>query len=79
MTRWIDGSRRHGIVAVALWAIGSLLVGAIIAMWSWNTIGHELLGAPRSEFRHGLAAMAMLLVIAWTFRFGRRHAAHEER
>ena len=72
--RWM-----HGILGRVLMGLGLLLVGAAMAHWCWNVIGHELFGGPKSEYRHGVAMMAALIMIAWTFRIARHRNAANQR
>ena len=70
MMKLFDPKHRRSIFLGLLTGILFLLIGAAALHWSWNMIGHELLGAPRIEFRHGLAVMVALLVLATPFRIG---------
>ena len=66
-----DRTRRRTIVHGLLAASAFLLLGALALHWSWNVVGHALLGGPRAEYHHGLALAVALLVIAAPFRAGR--------
>lgn len=54
----------------------ALLVAGVLMLWGWNTLAVELFEAPEAEFRHALAAEAMLLSVTtlcvMALRFGRR-------
>lgn len=39
----------------------ALVVIAATGLWSWNTLA-ELFGAPEAQFRHAVAALALLAV-----------------
>ena len=57
---------RHLLVALA-----TITIVAVIGLWSWNTLA-ELFGAPQAQFRHALAALALLLLLRLATR--RRYA-----
>ena len=48
---------RRRFLAVALF-----LLASIASLWSWNTLA-ELFAWPQAEYRHALAALAILYVI----------------
>ena len=64
---------RHLLVAAA-W----LVVAAVTALWSWNTIA-ELFGVPEAGIRHVVAAFALILLAKFTFQSGHRHHALRSR
>jgi hypothetical protein len=68
MTKIYSLEQRRSLMHAALAAVLYLGIGAAILHWSWNVIGHDLFGAPQSEFRHGLALVLALLMIAIPFR-----------
>ncbi len=64
----------HRVRAV-IGVVGAFLVAAITLFWSWNTIAVELFGAPEFAFRHAVAAVlgVAVLALASGFRPRRRH------
>lgn len=56
---------KHGKPALML--IASVLFGAVLALWGWNTIAAGLLGAPEARFVHALALEAALLGLTLPF------------
>jgi hypothetical protein len=43
-------------------------LGASVALlWGWNTLAVDLFQAPKAQFRHVLAAVAMLIAVAATW------------
>ena len=63
--RWMHVAARRVAVVLA-----SVLVGSVAILWSWNVVAHDLFGGPQAEYRHALAAITGLIVIALTLRFG---------
>lgn len=58
--------------AVLLATVFLIAAGAALH-WAWNLIGAEMFGAPKAEYRHGVALALALLVLALPFaRAGRR-------
>lgn len=57
-------------------AILALAAIAIIGLWSWNTLA-ELFGAPGAQFRHAVAALALITTLRLALR--RRHPAFRRR
>lgn len=49
---------------------------AIVGLWSWNTLA-ELFGAPEAQFKHAVAAMALIMTPRLATR--RRHPAVRRR
>jgi hypothetical protein len=52
----------------------AFLAFALIAatgLWSWNTLA-DLFGAPEAQFRHALAALALLAILRLAIRRRRR-------
>lgn len=54
-----------------LGALVAIAVIAAIGLWSWNTLA-ELFGAPEAQFKHALAALALLSLLRLATR--RRYA-----
>ncbi len=54
------------VIAAALTACA--IVFGIATLWSWNTIA-ELVGGPRAQFKHLLAAAILLLALRCTVTF----------
>jgi len=48
---------RRGFLAVAVF-----LLASVAGLWSWNTLA-ELTAWPQAEYRHALAALALLYVL----------------
>ena len=48
----------------------------VIGLWSWNTLA-ELFGAPEAQFRHAVAAAALITTLRLATR--RRHSAFRRR
>jgi hypothetical protein len=63
----------------AAWLLALLAVGGAGFMWLWNVIGHDLFAAPEAQFRHGLAAMVVYLLLSRASRFRRRRFSHSHR
>jgi len=63
------GKFRHLVIAV-----GVFLFLTIVGLWSWNTLS-ELFNFPHAQYRHAVAATALLLITGWTLRgpHGHRH------
>lgn len=59
--------RRFGAAATA--AAASLFIGAIVILWSWNTIAVDLFDAPNLAFRHAVALELAIAVIAASIGF----------
>jgi hypothetical protein len=57
------------IHATAL-AILAALLASIALLWVWNTVGHDLLGAPKAQFKHAAAFLVGLIAVGAAF--GRR-------
>lgn len=49
---------------------------AVIGLWSWNTLA-ELFGAPEAQFRHAVAAAALISTLRLATR--RRHPEFRRR
>lgn len=47
-----------------LLAMVALLLATVAGLWSWNTLA-ELFSWPPAEYRHALAAVAILYVVRW--------------
>ena len=58
--------RGHRAVLSALKITAALVIGGALLHWSWNTVAADLFQAPMMEFRHGLAAEILIIVIAVT-------------
>ena len=43
---------------------GLFLLASIIALWSWNTLA-GLFGIPHAQYKHVVAALALLLTTKW--------------
>lgn len=52
--------------------ISVFLLLTIVGLWSWNTLS-ELVNLPHAQFRHAVAATALLLITGWTLRGSRNH------
>lgn len=48
----------------ALLAVVAFLLATVAALWSWNTLA-ELFAWPQAEYRHALAALAILYLVRW--------------
>ena len=66
----------RSLAATVVAAAAVLLVSGVLMLWGWNTLAVELFQAPEAQFRHALAAEALLLATTAlclvAFRFGRR-------
>jgi len=69
--------RKHK-VREALVALAALAALAVLMTWSWNTLGHDLLGGPEAQYRHGLAAAALYGLLAALTRRWPRHRRHDQ-
>jgi H+/Cl- antiporter ClcA len=59
-----EGRRiRYGVLFIA-----AFLAGAAALMWTWNILGHDLLGGSKADFRHGVAAAAAYVLLRGLFR-----------
>jgi hypothetical protein len=56
---------RYGAVATA----ASFLVGAVVILWSWNTIAVDLFGAPNVALRHAIAIELAVAVVGIAIGF----------
>ena len=56
---------RHLLAAVL-----AVALIAMVGLWSWNTLA-ELFGAPEAQFRHAVAALALIATLRLATR--RRH------
>ena len=54
---------RHWLTAGATVA-AVLLATGVMMLWGWNTLAVELFGARQAQFRHALAAEALVLSTA---------------
>ena len=48
--------------------IGTIVCGALILLWSWNTLATDLFNLPAAQFKHALALELCLLAIYLTHR-----------
>ena len=48
-------------------AVGTFALLSAAALWSFNTLS-ELIGGPQAQYRHVIAAIAVLLVLKWGLR-----------
>ena len=51
---------------------------AVMGLWSWNTLA-ELLGAPEAQFRHAVAALALLVTLRLALSQRRTAVRHRRR
>ncbi len=51
---------------------GLFLLASIIALWSWNTLA-GLFGIPHAQYKHVVAALALLLTTKWMLWPHRAH------
>lgn len=58
--------RGHRALLFASKITAALVTGGALLHWSWNTVAADLFHAPLMEFRHGLAAEMLIIVIAVT-------------
>lgn len=76
-------AQRHNIDRPAraiLFTIGAIAAGALIFLWSWNTLATDLFNLPAVQFKHAVALALLLLAICLALRtasnllsFGHRH------
>lgn len=59
-------------------AVGVFLLLTIVALWSWNTLS-ELFNFPHAQYRHAVAATALLLITGWTVRGSRINGVRLDR
>ncbi len=71
---------KHESIRRTVFAAVLFLATAAIALWAWNTLS-ALAGLPAAEFRHALAAFALLAMLRWWLLPGRsrRHAVRKLR
>lgn len=55
----------------ALLAMVAFLFAAVAGLWSWNTLA-DLFAWPQAEYRHALAAVAILYLARWILFPARR-------
>ena len=60
------------VIHAAALAIALALLATVTLMWAWNTLGHDLLGAPKAQFKHALAFLVGVVVVGLVMRRGRR-------
>lgn len=51
-----------------LLTMGTLVCGALVLLWSWNTLATDLFNLPAAQFKHALAIELCLLAIYGTHR-----------
>ena len=51
-------------------AVGAFLLLTVVGLWSWNTLS-ELFNLPHAQYRHAVAATALLLITGWMLRGSR--------
>ena len=56
--------RVRGLAAAGAVVAAGLLVAGVMMLWGWNTLAVELFGARQAQFRHALAAEALVLSTA---------------
>ena len=66
---------RHALLKHVLLAVGFLLAASVIGLWSWNTLA-ALFDWPVAEFRHLLAAIALIALLRFSLRARRPGAGH---
>lgn len=55
-TSGLLGARtHHGRVRTLVMSSLTLLLGAVLLLWGWNTVAVGLLGAPEARFIHAIA------------------------
>ncbi len=65
-----ESKYRHYFIVAMLFALLS-----VAALWSFNTIA-EFLGAPAAQYKHAIAAIALLFVVKLSL-FSTRRLRHE--
>ena len=55
--------RAHGYGAAVTATAVSFVVGAIVILWSWNTVAVGLFGAPNVAIRHAIAIELAMVVV----------------
>jgi uncharacterized membrane protein len=51
-----------------LFTMGFIVGGALLLLWSWNTLATDLFSLPAARFRHALAFEVCLLAICSAYR-----------
>ena len=51
------------LIHAAAFAIGFALAASVALLWVWNTVGHDLLGAPKAELKHVVTFLAALVTL----------------
>jgi|GEM_PF-5878290 len=59
MTTLIHNKRFHGFAKHALTVLATVLLGAVLVLWSWNTIVADLFTGPAMHYKHALAMVAV--------------------
>ena len=57
----------------ALTGAGAFVASSIIALWSWNTVA-GLFEGPQAEFKHAIAALALLVLVRLAILPRRAHS-----
>ena len=60
------------VIHAAALAIACALLASVALLWAWNTLGHDLLGAPKAQFKHALAFLVGVIVVGLVMRHRRR-------
>lgn len=66
-----DHAQRHDSarpVRTILLTMGAIVAGAIIFLWSWNTLATDLFNLPAVQFKHALALELCLLATSLALR-----------
>ena len=55
-----------------------LLAMIVMALWAFNTVA-ELMGAPIAQYKHAVAAFALLLIVRWVLLVPKHRTIGESR
>jgi len=67
MAEQIKVRRFHQVGRGILWISLLLLVGALLLLWSWNTIISGIFGLPNLQLKHAFALEVLLTVLYFPF------------
>ncbi len=65
-----ESDSRNYFIGGALFALLS-----VAALWSFNTVA-DLFGEPAAQYKHAIAAIALLFILKWSL-FSTRRLRHE--
>jgi len=77
MTTPTHSKRFHGLAKHGLAVLATLLLGAVLVLWSWNTVVADLFAGPEAQYKHAIAMVALAALTGFLLRGPRRHGQKE--